>query len=504
MFKLLFTKARLNDRGSALVFTLLVTAVLLVLSVAIMSLTTTDSQVASAQEEKKIAQSLAESAVELIKEEEIIKPLKNPGGTVTTGSFGPVQLDPPGMQGEYSYEIQSAGTDRYLIEITATVKRNGVIVAVKRLQVVIEYASTPPPNSTVDANVYLNENSREIMVGDSFALIATVGPTEATNKSVTWVNSDPDVIDMASIDQYTVTITGKKAGLATVTVKTNDGNDSDSCVIKVVDVPTPPASPASNPLAFNFSLLAQGGANGVFQLTNGNGGKIDIKGPAHSNSKVIIHTEKDSEINYEKISAAGDIKITGPGNEPTHDLFENQPLIKMPVVDWDYLQQNATVIHNPENTGNTTTYIDVSSGISENSIIFVNGNLDITGKLTENVIIAATGNINIFGDCDLPSTTTKTVGIFSGKTIKFYSEKNDETGIQGPEIRGLVMADQVITSGEAKVVGSLIVKNNMECGSGDLYLEYVEGEGDEKLGNPVYDLFRVFGTEIIKNFNELG
>ncbi|MDE7165862.1 MAG: Ig-like domain-containing protein [Bacteroidaceae bacterium] len=67
-------------------------------------------------------------------------------------------------------------------------------------------------------------------VGDDLQLTATVLPEEATDKSVTWVSSDEDV---AMVDDGYVLATG--AGIAMITVTTNDGGMTATCEITVLE-----------------------------------------------------------------------------------------------------------------------------------------------------------------------------------------------------------------------------------------------------------------------------
>lgn len=67
--------------------------------------------------------------------------------------------------------------------------------------------------------VSLNINNGELYEGDTVDLIATVQPSNASNKSVTWESSEPDIATVNS--GHVVAI---KAGDCTITVKTVDGN----------------------------------------------------------------------------------------------------------------------------------------------------------------------------------------------------------------------------------------------------------------------------------------
>ena len=82
--------------------------------------------------------------------------------------------------------------------------------------------STDPGNPGTDVpvtGVTITGGQRELEVGDSCTFTATVSPSNATNKSVTWTTSDPSVATVSS--SGTVTAVGE--GTATITVTTADG-----------------------------------------------------------------------------------------------------------------------------------------------------------------------------------------------------------------------------------------------------------------------------------------
>ena len=81
--------------------------------------------------------------------------------------------------------------------------------------------------------VSLNNNTLTLNVGGTNTLVATVLPTNATNKSVTWSTNNSSV---ASVNNGTVTAHAK--GQATITVTTADGGYSASCSVTVNEVNT--------------------------------------------------------------------------------------------------------------------------------------------------------------------------------------------------------------------------------------------------------------------------
>ncbi len=82
---------------------------------------------------------------------------------------------------------------------------------------------------TVSVNgVSLNKTSATIDVGDTLSLTATVSPTDATSKAVTWASDNSSIATVAN-----GTVTGIKAGTVTITVTTSDGGYKAQCVVTV-------------------------------------------------------------------------------------------------------------------------------------------------------------------------------------------------------------------------------------------------------------------------------
>lgn len=91
------------------------------------------------------------------------------------------------------------------------------------------------PATVAVTGVSLNKQTLSLVEGDSETLTATVAPSNATNKAVSWKSSDAST---ASVDN-SGKVTAVKAGSATITVTTTEGSKTASCsvTVKAKDVP---------------------------------------------------------------------------------------------------------------------------------------------------------------------------------------------------------------------------------------------------------------------------
>ncbi len=83
--------------------------------------------------------------------------------------------------------------------------------------------------STAVTGVSLDMNTMELGVGKSKYLTETVLPDAADDKTVYWTTSNDKVATVNAVGM----VTGLKVGRATITVHTNDGNKTASCIVNV-------------------------------------------------------------------------------------------------------------------------------------------------------------------------------------------------------------------------------------------------------------------------------
>ena len=131
--------------------------------------------------------------------------------------------------------------------------------------------------------VTLDKPSMTLTEGDSETLTATVEPSNATNKNVTWSSSDPSV---ATVANGVVTAVG--AGTATITVTTEDGGKTAICTVTVERPYVPPANP-------NYRI----------DVTTTEGGTVD-KDPAAAKAGETVSLTPTPDAGYE----VADVTVT--------------------------------------------------------------------------------------------------------------------------------------------------------------------------------------------------
>ena len=124
------------------------------------------------------------------------------------------------------YNMSVAGTQ----EVTVSYTEDGVTVtATYNITVVNPVISV--------TSVTLNYEATILYVGDTLQLEATVNPTDATNKNVTWECATTEGENVVTVVDGLITANSK--GKATVTVRTVDGDFTATCVVHVYEKETP-------------------------------------------------------------------------------------------------------------------------------------------------------------------------------------------------------------------------------------------------------------------------
>ena len=129
-------------------------------------------------------------------------------------------------------------------ESIATINSDGLLTAVAPGTVTITATTTDGSNKhaiktiTVKRNIVLVNSVQirglnEVSVNGTLNLSVEVGPSNATNKTVSWTSSNDRI---ATVDENGVVV-GKKAGTVTISATATDGSNlKDSIIITVIDI----------------------------------------------------------------------------------------------------------------------------------------------------------------------------------------------------------------------------------------------------------------------------
>ena len=157
--------------------------------------------------------------------------------------------------------------------------------------------------------VSLDKTSLTMTMGESQTLIATITPSNASNKSVTWSSSNSTVATVSTSG----VVTAKAVGSATITVMTSDGEKTAECQV-VVKEPTK---------ATSISLV---GANFIYSAKVGQEFSIsvDIKPEdAYVDLEWSVSDESLAEIAGEGRSIVLRAKDFGPSTLTVRDKVSN-------------------------------------------------------------------------------------------------------------------------------------------------------------------------------------
>ena len=181
----------------------------------------------------------------------------------------------------------------------ATVSSSGVVTgkAVGRATITAKtsngktatYSVTVTPVEA--ASVVINAASKELAQGATFTLRATVSPSNATDKSVTWTSSNANV---ASVDA-TGKVIAKAAGKATITAKTSNGKTA-VCTITVTET-------AVESITFD-KTTAQMNVDETMTLTA-------TVAPANAGNKNLTWFSNNESVLT--VTASGQVKAVGAG-----------------------------------------------------------------------------------------------------------------------------------------------------------------------------------------------
>lgn len=212
------------------------------------------------------------------------------------------------------------------VEIKVTIKD---FTKVCRVTVTKKTEETKPVKPT---GVKLSKTNIEIYIGNSSTLTATVSPSNADNKTVTWTSSNTDIATV-----YNGVVTGKSVGKATITATNSEGQTA-TCTVTVskkpVEQPKPVVTTGISLNKTNLTLNVGGTETLSATVSPSN---ADNKSVTWSSSNNSVVTVSNGSV---KAVGAGSATITAKasgGQTATCTITVNKPVDKF---SWQVINQS--------------------------------------------------------------------------------------------------------------------------------------------------------------------
>ena len=152
--------------------------------------------------------------------------------------------------------------------------------------------SSKPTNILV-TGVSLNASTVKMYVGQSYQLIHTIKPSNATNKGVTWSSSNTNVVSVSNGK-----IVGKSSGKARITVTTNDGRYSAYTDVTVINRPSSNSSSNSSSSSSSGSSISSSIdiVKDMIELNKGSEEKLEYKLSQDLTDSIIIWKSSNTDV----------------------------------------------------------------------------------------------------------------------------------------------------------------------------------------------------------------
>ena len=169
--------------------------------------------------------------------------------------------------------------------------------------------------------VSVSPSTASIEVGETVQLTETVLPADTTDKSVSWSSNNTSVATVSN----TGLVTGVSVGNATITVTTNDGGETATCLITCTPETTYSYKLATSLVVGKKYLISNGNNGSVRILTNEAGDSRQLVGAAAtvSNNKISINAATKAKAEFECVRYTSGNDITTTLRSDGKYLFSN-------------------------------------------------------------------------------------------------------------------------------------------------------------------------------------
>ena len=310
----------------------------------------------------------------------------------------------------------------------ATVNSNGEVIALGAGKTIITAKTNN--NLTAKCEIIVSPievskieitNAKNMYVYDTLILSASITPSNATDKNITWTTSDSSI---ATIDENGI-IVGKKAGEVIITAKSSN-NIISKVAIKVLNI---------NPTSIKIS-------ESNINLLIGNSKQLGLSFvPINSTNKSVTWTSSDNSI--VSVDSKGKITAKKEGTAKITVYLDSDKAIKseaiVKVTSADY-QANSIILNNNSSTLYVDSAIDLKATIlpittadktviwssSDSSIASVDQNGKVTAKKSGKVTITAKTNNNVKTTSEIkvvtPLVSVKKIEIKNNVSTVFVDE----------------------------------------------------------------------------------
>ena len=270
------------------------------------------------------------------------------------------------------------------------------------------------PKEVKVTGISLDKTGIEMVEGETATLTATVTPSDATNKSITWTSNAPGIAKVNDNGK----VTAIKAGEATITATTKDGGKTATCKIKVIPLTVPVESVSLD----------------ITEAEMTEGDELILKAtvlPENATTKTVTWTSSDD--NIAAVDESGKVSALKPGKATIKAMAgEKSAECAISVIKKVILVQSVTI--EPENAEvieagslqlkavimpDDATDTEVEWASSNPSVVTVNSEGLITGVKsgTTKVEVRMKANHDIKGSCNVTVTqNTALKGIFLNTT----------------------------------------------------------------------------------------
>lgn len=265
-------------------------------------------------------------------------------------------------------------------------------------------------------SVSLDNSLLNLIVDDIYSLTATVSPSNATNKNVTWSSSNTSVATVSSGK-----ITAVSAGSATITVKTEDGGYTATCSVKVTEATSQTVSVTS--VSLNYSTLSlEVGKSSTLSATILPSNATN-KNVTWSSSNSSVATVSSGKITAVSAGTAVIIVTTSDGGKvATCTVTVTEPVVETIAVTSVSLNTTSLSLNVGDTTTLTATVLpsnatntDITWSSSENSVATVDNGIITAISAGTATITVTTEDGNYTADCivTVEEETPEIIGVTS-------------------------------------------------------------------------------------------